>query len=136
MSRRAGPHAQPGRDRHSAGVACTVLVVDDHAEFRVLARELLAKAGYDVVGEAADGSAALTATKRLRPGVVLLDVQLPDLDGFAVAERLAQLDDAPIVLMTSSRDASAYRRRLAVSSARAFIAKAELSAAALAEALG
>jgi CheY-like chemotaxis protein len=117
-------------------VACTVLVVDDHAEFRVLARELLAKAGYDVVGEAADGSAALAATERLRPGVVLLDVQLPDLDGFAVAERLAQLDDAPIVLMTSSRDASAYRRRLAASSARAFIAKAELSAAALAEALG
>ena len=117
-------------------MAYTVLVVDDHAEFRVLARQLLARAGYQVVGEAADGNTAVSETERLRPGVVLLDVQLPDLDGFAVAERLAELDEPPVVVLTSSRDVSSYRRRLAASGARGFIAKAELSAASLAEAIG
>ena len=136
MSVRAGPHADRSGEPHGAGVARTVLVVDDHAEFRVLARELLARAGYQVVGEAADGSAAVSETERLRPAVVLLDVQLPDLDGFAVAERLAQLDRPPVVLLTSSRDASSYRRRLASSTARGFITKADLSAAAVARAIG
>jgi two-component system nitrate/nitrite response regulator NarL len=116
-------------------VARTVLIVDDHADFRLVARELLTQAGYVVVGEAADGSAAVSATESLRPGVVLLDIQLPDSDGFAVAERLAQLGHPPVVLLTSSRDATSYRQRLAASSARAFIAKAELSATALASAL-
>ena len=66
-----------------------VLVVDDHASFRRSARELLAAEGFDVVGEAEDGTtSALALAARLVPEVVLLDVQLPDLDGFAVTERL------------------------------------------------
>jgi DNA-binding NarL/FixJ family response regulator len=107
----------------------TVLIVDDHASFRSSARALLEAGGFVVVGEAADGRSALSAVERLRPAVVLLDVQLPDLDGFAVAERLAEVT---AVVLISSRDASAYRRRLAGSPARGFLAKSELSGPALA----
>jgi DNA-binding NarL/FixJ family response regulator len=107
----------------------TVLIVDDHAGFRAGARALLTAEGYDVVGEAADGEAALEAARRLRPQIVLLDIQLPGLDGFAVAERLA--GDAAVVLI-SSRGVEAFRRRLARSPARGFIAKAELSGECLA----
>jgi DNA-binding NarL/FixJ family response regulator len=109
----------------------TVLIVDDHATFRALARRMLEAGGYDVVGEAADGASALDQVSRLRPSLVLLDVQLPDIDGFAVAERLARQDDPPAVVLTSSRDASAYRRRLATTSAHGYLAKSELTAPAL-----
>ena len=115
-----------------ATVSRSVLIVDDHAGFRCSARVLLDAEGFDVVGEAADGESALTETARLQPGLVLLDIQLPDLDGFEVAARLASLADSPAVVLTSSRPASSYRRRLAGSSALGFIAKNELSGQALA----
>jgi two-component system nitrate/nitrite response regulator NarL len=117
-------------------VAASVLIVDDHAGFRALARRLLEAAGYDVVGEAADGASALAAVADLRPAVVLLDVQLPDMDGFAVSRRLAAEDDPPAVVLISSRDRSAYRRRLADARARGFLAKSELSGPALTALLG
>jgi len=117
-------------------VAPTVLIVDDHADFRAYARSLLKAAGYEVVGEAHDGASALAAARALRPGLVLLDVQLPDVDGFAVCERLAEDDGSPVVVLTSSRDASSFARRLGDSSARGFIAKAELSGAGLAALTG
>jgi two-component system nitrate/nitrite response regulator NarL len=110
----------------------TVLIVDDHADFRTFARSILEAGGFDVVGEAGDGASALTSARALRPGLVLLDVQLPDIDGFAVCEQLAEDESSPGVVLTSSRDASSFRRRLGGSSALGFIAKAELSAAALA----
>ena len=66
----------------------SVLIVDDHASFRATARQLLEAEGYEVVGEAADGASALEAVARLRPDVVLLDVQLPDMDGFEISRRL------------------------------------------------
>ena len=66
----------------------TLLIVDDHAGFRMLARAMLDAEGFDVVGEAGDGESALAEAHRLNPAVVLLDVVLPDLDGFAVCERL------------------------------------------------
>ncbi|HEV8165790.1 MAG TPA: response regulator transcription factor [Actinomycetota bacterium] len=109
----------------------TVLIVDDHPGFRSVARALLEADGFDVVGEAADGESGLAAAARLRPGLVVLDIQLPDLDGFAVAERLANSQSPPAVVLVSSRDRSAYRRRLADSPARGFVAKSELSGAAL-----
>jgi DNA-binding NarL/FixJ family response regulator len=105
----------------------TVLIVDDHEAFRERARALLEDDGFDVVGEAADGESALEAAHRLRPEVVLLDVQLPGVDGFAVAERLAAGIDPPAVVLISSRGAETYRRRLQSSPVRGFIAKAELS---------
>jgi DNA-binding NarL/FixJ family response regulator len=114
----------------------TVLIVDDHPGFRSAARALLEADGFDVVGEAADGESGLAAAERLRPGLVLLDIQLPDLDGFAVAERLASSQPAPAVVLVSSRDRSAYRRRLADSPARGFVAKSDLSGAAIAALVG
>jgi CheY-like chemotaxis protein len=78
-----------------AGVAPTVLIVDDHADFRALARSLLEAAGYEVVGEAHDGMSALAAARALRPGFVLLDIQLPDADGFAVCKRLGAQRSRP-----------------------------------------
>jgi DNA-binding NarL/FixJ family response regulator len=110
----------------------TVLVVDDHAGYRAQARRLLESEGFTVVGEADDGASALAATAALRPDVVLLDVRLPNQDGFAVSALLAGLSEPPLVVLISSRDASAYRRRLAASPARGFIAKSELTGATLA----
>jgi DNA-binding NarL/FixJ family response regulator len=113
-------------------MAVSVLIVDDHDGFRAGARELLEADGFMVLGEAADGRTAVEATRRLRPDVVLLDVQLPDFDGFAVAERLAAHADPPTVVLISSRSREAYRRRLASSPARGFIPKTELSGECLA----
>lgn len=113
-------------------VSRSVLIVDDHAEFRRLARQLLEAEGFEVVGEAADAESALAATARLRPALVLLDIQLPDMDGFEVAARLTDAADPPAVVLTSSRTVNSYRKRLAQSGVRGFIAKSELSGDALA----
>ena len=113
-------------------VSLTVLIVDDHPGFRSHARALLEADGIDVVGEAPDGTTALEQARRLLPDLVLVDVGLPDMDGFAVCRALTS-GNAPIVVLTSTRDASSYRRRLEGSDARAFIPKSELSGAALAE---
>ena len=69
-------------------MATTVLIVDDHPGFRASARMLLEAEGFDVVGEAGDGRSGLDAAAELQPDVVLLDIQLPDMDGFAVAAGL------------------------------------------------
>ena len=114
----------------------TVLIVDDHAAFRERARALLQDDGFDVVGEAGDGEAAVAAAHRLRPQIVLLDVRLPGVDGFEVAERLAAGPDPPAVVLISSRSAGTYRQRLRGSPARGFIAKAELSGERLSSLLG
>lgn len=114
----------------------TVLIVDDHGGFRESARALLEAEGFAVVGCAPDGAAALAAVRRLRPEVVLLDIQLPDLDGFAVARQLAAAPDPPRVVLISSRDAAAYGERLARAPACGFIAKAGLTGRALAAMVG
>jgi DNA-binding NarL/FixJ family response regulator len=108
-------------------MAVRVLIVDDHVSFRTLARMVLVADGFDVVGEAGDGAAALSAARELQPDVVLLDVQLPGLDGFGVAEALAGSPQAPAVVLVSSRSCDDYGRRVRDSTARGFIAKAELS---------
>ncbi len=108
-------------------MAWTVLIVDDHAGFRASARALLEADGFEVLGEAGDGESALEQARRLRPQVVLLDVQLPGMDGFAVAEELAAQPAAPAVVLISSRGRGTFRGRLATTSARGFITKAEFS---------
>jgi DNA-binding NarL/FixJ family response regulator len=114
----------------------TVLIVDDHATFRASARALLEAEGFDVVGEAADGAGAVEAVAVLRPEIVLLDIQLPDLDGMVVAEQLAGAEDPPAVVLISSRDAAAYGSRLHQTAARGFIPKSGLSGEALAAVIG
>jgi DNA-binding NarL/FixJ family response regulator len=112
-------------------MAASVLIVDDHPGFRATARRLLESEGYAVVGEAVDGAGALIAAHELDPDVVLLDVQLPDLDGFAVAGRLAEAGSRAAVVLISSRDGADYGSLASGSGARGFIAKSDLSGAAL-----
>ena len=113
-----------------------MVIVDDHAHFRAAAAALLEAEGFAVVGVAEDAAGALDAVARLRPEVVVLDIQLPGRDGFAVAELLAAGPDPPCVVLISSREASAYGRRLETVPSRGFIAKRELSGAALAALVG
>ncbi len=108
-------------------MAHTVLIVDDHPSFRATARILLEAEGFTVIGEAVDGATAVTETCRLRPEVVLLDVQLPDTDGFHVAEAITAHPDAPAVILVSSRDSSDFGPLVSRSGARGFVPKAELS---------
>jgi DNA-binding NarL/FixJ family response regulator len=110
----------------------TVLVVDDHPSFRASARAVLEAAGFDVLGEAESGAAALDAIERLEPDVVLLDVQLPDMTGFDVCLGLEPGEGKRcIVILVSSRDAADYGSAVAESGARGFIGKADLSVEAL-----
>ena len=117
-------------------MAKTVLIVDDHPSFRASARAILEADGFDVIGEAEDGASAIEAVRRLSPEIVLLDVQLPDMDGFAIASTLTANGSAPAIVMVSSRDACDYGALVAESGARGFIAKAELSGAAVADLVG
>jgi DNA-binding NarL/FixJ family response regulator len=109
----------------------TVLIVDDHPTFRATARALLESEGLEVIGEAWDGASALRAADTLEPDIVLLDVQLPDTDGFTIASRLTQNGVCPVVVLTSSRDRADFGPLVAQCGARGFIPKAELSGAAL-----
>jgi DNA-binding NarL/FixJ family response regulator len=102
-----------------------VLIVDDHPSFRTCARMILEADGFSVIGEAEDGASALTAIESLHPDLVLLDIQLPDMDGFDVLDQLGA--DAPPVVLVSSRDACDYDGLIRKSRARGFIPKAELS---------
>jgi DNA-binding NarL/FixJ family response regulator len=105
----------------------TVLIVDDHATFRASARLLLECEGFEVVGEAEDGGTAIAQTSALAPDVVLLDVQLPDINGFEVASRVTGSASAPAVILISSRDGSDFGPLIEASGARGFVPKADLS---------
>jgi DNA-binding NarL/FixJ family response regulator len=112
-------------------MARTLLIVDDHPSFRCTARALLEADGFEIVGEAEDGASALAAVERLHPDVVLLDVQLPDMDGFRVAELCKPNGSAPQIVLTSSRDAADFGPLVAQCGAVGFVPKAELSGAVL-----
>jgi DNA-binding NarL/FixJ family response regulator len=86
----------------------TVLIFDDHPSFRASARAILEADGFEITGEAEDGESAIAAAGRLHPDIVLLDVQLPDLDGFEVTRRLIADDDGGCVVLVSSRDGADF----------------------------
>src|SRR6185437_13117517 len=109
----------------------SVLIVDDHPSFRASARRLLEAEGFEVVGEAGDGHAAIAAAQELQPDLVLLDVQLPDLNGFEIAERLAALALPLAVILTSSRNPAEYGQLATDGVVRGFVPKADLSGAVL-----
>jgi DNA-binding NarL/FixJ family response regulator len=113
-----------------------VLIVDDHDVFRTRARLLLEAAGYEVVGEAADGAGAIAESHRLNPDVLLLDVQLPDCDGFSVAAELAREPTSPQIVLISTREAADYGSQLEQTHARGFIHKLELSRSRLEQLIG
>jgi DNA-binding NarL/FixJ family response regulator len=118
---------------HHANVTRTVLIVDDHPSFRASARAILEADGFTIVGEAEDGAAALSAIGTLRPDLVLLDIQLPDMSGFDVCAEIALSNGtAPQVVLVSSRDACDFGPLIERSGARGFVAKAELSGDAVA----
>ena len=134
--KRCEPQGNPAGDPEKmcatiAAVRERVLIVDDHQPFRAVARQVLEAAGYVVTGEAADAAEAYAAIAAQSPDAVLLDVRLPDEDGFAVATTLAAAD-GPAVVLISSRDAEEYGTRIDKCGARGFIPKSELSAAAFA----
>jgi DNA-binding NarL/FixJ family response regulator len=108
-----------------------VLIVDDHPSFRASARAVLEAEGFEVVGEAADGAAALAAARALGPDVILLDVQLPDANGFDICDFLCGSDPQPSIVLVSSREAADYNGLIDSSPARGFISKADLSGEAL-----
>ena len=109
----------------------TILIVDDDPRFRRQASELLGADGFVVIGEASDGASGLEAARSLRPDFVLLDIGLPDVEGFAVARDLAIDGPPPFVVLTSSRDARAYGRRLTRGDFLGFIPKERVSGAAI-----
>jgi DNA-binding NarL/FixJ family response regulator len=110
----------------------TVVIVDDSQDFLSSASGLLTEEGFVVVGCVADATTAIDAVRRLRPSVVLVDIQLPDIDGFELAEAFARMDPRPAVVLTSSRDPRSYGDALRSAPVRGFIAKEELSGDALA----
>jgi len=107
-----------------------IVIVDDHPAFRAWARSVLAADGFSIVGEAVDGASAVGEVRAVRPDVVLLDVQLPDADGFDVADAL--LADRPqlAIVLTSSRDAAAYEPDLA-RTGLPFVSKEDLTGSAI-----
>src|SRR4051812_8881854 len=105
----------------------TVLIVDDHPSFRSTARMLLESDGWTVVGEAPDGEAGVAAALELRPDLVLLDVNLPDIDGFEVAGRIADEPGAPAIVLVSSRDARDFGELVERCGAAGFVSKADLT---------
>jgi len=98
----------------------TVLIVDDHPSFRASARRMLEADGFEVLGEAEDGRTALVAAQRLRPDLILLDVRLPDIDGFEVARHLLDVDGhVPQIVLVSSHDSADLGEAIGASGARA-----------------
>ena len=127
------PAGRRGARLDSVQPAPAILIVDDHDGFRRFVRGMLEAAGF-TVAEAATGAEATQAARAVRPGLVLLDIQLPDFDGFEVARRLAADPPggpAPVVVLTSTREASDYGGRIAASPAAGFLPKDQLSGAAL-----
>lgn len=118
-----------------SGMAFTVLIVDDHAGFRAAVRSLLEEMGLEVVGEVDSGESALETFEQQRPDIVLLDIQLPGIDGIEVARTLFGAGHTPIVVLISSRDVEDFGARLQALPDAVFIGKTDLSREALTAAI-
>jgi CheY-like chemotaxis protein len=114
----------------------SVFVVDDDPEFRKLAVRLLSSRGLNVVGEAENVAAALSYASRLKPSAFLVDVELPDGDGLALARELAALPWRPRVVLTSIDGEITTANQAWNAGALAFVNKADLPNAPIARLLG
>jgi CheY-like chemotaxis protein len=116
------------RAAHAAGMdRVRVLIVDDDERFQALARRMLDAAGYDVVASAANGAAAMRALATLRPDAVLLDVQLPDASGIAIARQISDGGGDVRIVLTSTDSTLVDDAVLARSGAAAFVPKDQLA---------
>lgn len=111
--------------------AASVFIVDDHPGFRAWARAELEAHGFRIVGEAGDGIGAVESVARLGPEIVVLDVHLPDIDGFEVADRMSVTSEPPIVVLVSSRERDEFGSRIEESGVRGFLSKSSLTGRAL-----
>jgi len=113
-------HASPP----AQGKILKVLLVDDHPAFRSgIAAVVRNIDGFEVCGEAADGTSALEASKTLTPDLVILDITLPDLDGLEVTKQIVEQDPPPCVLVLSMHDDSLYAVKALKAGARGYIRK-------------
>src|SRR4051794_2377690 len=113
-----------GRGRYAHPVSSQptrVLIAEDEALIRLDLKEMLEEEGYVVVAEVGDGQAAVDQAQQLRPDLVVLDVQMPILDGIAAAEQIASARIAPVIVLTAfsqrelverARDAGAMAYRV------------------------
>ena len=92
------------------GTAPRIVIADDEPLIRLDLREMLTELGYDVVGEAGDGQAALELARKLLPDLVIMDIRMPGVDGIAAAEELTREKIAPVVLLTAYSDQGLVER--------------------------
>ena len=106
----------------------SILIVDDSAPFRELARRILAGDGFDVVGTASSSEEALSSVAVLRPQVALVDINLGADSGFELARRLdAARPDRPSVVLMSTHSADEFAELIEASPANGFVPKERLS---------
>ena len=111
---------------HHVSMATRVLIVDDQAPVREAARTVVELTdGFEVVGESETGEDSVRAAAELRPDLVLMDVNLPGIDGLEATRQILQQDDRVIVLLLSTYEAEEYAPRAAESGAAAYIPKSE-----------
>ena len=79
-----------------------VLVVDDAAFMRMMIKDILRKGGYEVIGEAEDGSKAVEKFKELRPDLVTMDITMSDMDGITAVKEIRKIDPAAMIIMCSA----------------------------------
>ena len=101
----SSPNLSPTAPSHAR-----ILIADDESLIRLDLREMLSELGYDVIGEAGDGRAALDLARKLLPDLVVMDIKMPGLDGIAAAEQLTRERICPVVLLTAYSDQDLVER--------------------------
>jgi CheY-like chemotaxis protein len=114
-----------------SSIARSILVVDDEPTFRRLARLLLASQGFVVVAEAGSVADAVSTARRVKPSAALVDVELPDGDGFELAGRLSAMPWSPRIVVTSVQSGADFTTEARRVGAEAFVLKADLARAPL-----
>jgi two-component system response regulator EvgA len=104
-----------------------VLIIDDHALFRAAARELLERRGFAVVAEADSATSGLRTAEHIAPDAVLLDIGLPDGNGFDLCHALTQRNPELAVLLVSANEPHDHRERARECGARGFLLKSRLA---------